>query len=143
MITKLNYCLLFHYYYHFSVLIPANRLTYQKCWFVMINLLSVLIMTYLISLNLMKFQVCYKFISFFILKTVIECPEEIFKKLWSVLSSYMIILKNSFLKSQIYDKLVPMLLSYHLPVTRWIFNFCWCKPFSITKIHASWKFQFP
>ena len=32
----------------------------------------------------MKFQVCCDFISFFILKIVIECPEEIFKKLVSV-----------------------------------------------------------
>ena len=32
----------------------------------------------------MKFQVCSDFISFLILKIVIECPEEIFKKLLSV-----------------------------------------------------------
>ena len=32
----------------------------------------------------MKFQVCSDFISFFILKIVIECPEGIYKKLVSV-----------------------------------------------------------
>ena len=32
----------------------------------------------------MKFQACYNFISFLILKNVIECPEEIFKKLLSI-----------------------------------------------------------
>ena len=32
----------------------------------------------------MKFQVCYNFVSFLNPKIVIECPEEILKKLWSV-----------------------------------------------------------
>ena len=32
----------------------------------------------------MKFEVCYNFVSFLVLKIVIECPEEIFKKLLSV-----------------------------------------------------------
>ena len=32
----------------------------------------------------MKFQVCYNFVSFLVLKIVIECPEKIFKKLLSV-----------------------------------------------------------
>ena len=65
-----------------SLYIPANPLTYQRCWHIKINLLSLLI--YLIKLNLMIFQVCYNFISFLILKIVIECPEETFKKLQSV-----------------------------------------------------------
>ena len=47
-----------------------------------INLLSYLM--YGIKLSCMKFQVCHKLISFFILKVVIECPEEIFKNLLSV-----------------------------------------------------------
>ena len=47
-----------------------------------INLLSYLM--YVIKLSCMKFQVCHKFISFFILKFVIEYPEEIFKNLLSV-----------------------------------------------------------
>ena len=55
----------------------------------------------------MTFQVCYDFISFLILKIVIECPEEVFKKLLRV-TIYLIILENTFLKSQIYDKLVTM-----------------------------------
>ena len=65
-----------------SLYIPANLLTYQRCWHIKIKLLSLLI--YLIKLNLMIFQVCYVFISFLILKIVIECPEETFKKLLSV-----------------------------------------------------------
>ena len=36
------------------------------------------------KLSLMKFQLYYDFISFLILKIVIECPEEILKKLLSV-----------------------------------------------------------
>ena len=36
------------------------------------------------ALSLTEFQVCCDFISFLIFKIVIECPEEIFKKLWSV-----------------------------------------------------------
>ena len=55
----------------------------------------------------------------------------------------MIILENTFLKSQIYDKLVTMWLSYHFFVTEGLFNFCWCKPFWIIKIHFSRKFQLP
>ena len=47
----------------------------------------------------------------------------------------MISLENTLLKSQIYDKLVTMLLSYHFFETKGLFNFCWCKPFSITKIN--------
>ena len=39
---------------------------------------------YLIQLSLMKFQVRYIFILFLVLKIVIECPEEIFKKSLSV-----------------------------------------------------------
>ena len=43
-----------------------------------------LLRVYLIKIRLMKFQVCYDFISFLILKIVIECPEEILKRLISV-----------------------------------------------------------
>ena len=56
---------------------------------------------------------------------------------------YLIILENSFLKSQIYDKLVTMWLSYHFFVTKGLFNFCRCIPFRITRIYVSWKFQLP
>ena len=84
-IATLNY-IPFHFYL-FSVLvsyyIPANLLTYQRCWHVKINLLSALM--YLIRLNLMKFQVCYNFVSFLIFEIVIECPEESFKKLCNYL----------------------------------------------------------
>ena len=45
----------------------------------------------------MTFQLCYNFISFLIVKIVIECPEET-----------LIILENTLLKSQIYDKLVTV-----------------------------------
>ena len=55
----------------------------------------------------MIFQVCYNLISFLILKIVIECPEETFKKLQSA-TTCLIILENTFLKSQIHDKLVTM-----------------------------------
>ena len=34
----------------------------------------------------------------------------------------MTILENAFLKSQIYDKLVTMLLSYHFSVTKGLFQ---------------------
>ena len=81
--ATLNYCLLFHFYL-FSVsissyYIPADLLTYQRWWHIKINLLSALI--YLIRVSVMKFQVCYNFISFLILQTVIECPDKIFKNL--------------------------------------------------------------
>ena len=46
----------------------------------------------------MKFQVCYNFISFLVLNIVIECPEEIFKKLSSV-TIYLTTLENTFLKA--------------------------------------------
>ena len=86
----------------------------------------------------MTFQVCYNFISFLILKIVIEYPEEIFKKLLSVtVHLYMIILENTFLKSQIYDKLVTMLLSYYFSVTKVLFQLLPMKPFSITQIQVS------
>ena len=65
----------------------------------------------------MKFQLCFNFISFLMLKIVIECLEEIFKKLLS-LTIYILILENSFLKIRMYDKLVTMLLSYHFSVTK-------------------------
>ena len=68
----------------------------------------------------MKFQVCFDFISFLILKIVVECLEEIFKKFY--LPIYMIILENTFLKSQIYDKLGRLLLSYHFSVTKGLFQ---------------------
>ena len=120
---KLNYCLLFHFYLFLVLLfchyINAKLLTYQRFWHIKINLLSVLI--YLIKLSLRKFQVCYNFISVLVLKIVIECPEEIFKKLLSV-TIYMKILENTFLKSQIYDKLVTMLLSYPFSVTKGLFQ---------------------
>ena len=74
IVPFLSYSVLLSFLY-----IPANLLTYQRCWHIKINLLSLLI--YLIKLNLMIFQVCYNFISFLILKIVIECPEETFKKL--------------------------------------------------------------
>ena len=61
-----------------SLYVRANLLTYQTCWHIKINLLSLLI--YLIKLNLI-FHVYCNFISFLILKIVIECPEETFKKL--------------------------------------------------------------
>ena len=54
----------------------------------------------------MMFQVWYNFISFLIIKIVIECPKETFKSYKVQLSIYLIILENTFLKSQIYDKLV-------------------------------------
>ena len=53
----------------------------------------------------MKFQTCFDFVLFLILKIVTECSEEIFKKLSSV-TIYIIILENTFLESQIYDKFV-------------------------------------
>ena len=40
-------------------------------------------------------------------KIVIECPDEIFKKLLNI-TIYLIVLENAFLKSQMYDKLVTM-----------------------------------
>ena len=40
-------------------------------------------------------------------KIVIDCPDEIFKKLLNI-TIYLIVLENAFLKSQIYDKLVTM-----------------------------------
>ena len=80
--VKLNHCLLFHFYLIFVLLsspyIHANHLTYQRFCHTNINLSSVLI--YFINIILMKFQVCYNFISFLILEIVIECPEEIFEK---------------------------------------------------------------
>ena len=74
------------YFNNFSLLlsshyISANLLRYQRCWYIKINL-SFLV--YLIKLCLMKLQVCYDFISFLILKIVIEHTEEIFEKLYSV-----------------------------------------------------------
>ena len=104
-ITKLNYCLLFHFhlffffffspsfsffsllFFFFFVLLPyhympANILTYKRCRHIKLNLLSLLI--YSVKLSLMKLQVCHNFISFFILKIVTECLEEIFKKLLSL-----------------------------------------------------------
>ena len=87
-ITKPNYCLLFHFHlFFFFVLLsshymPANILTYKRCQHIKLNLLSLLI--YSIKLSLMKLQVCHNFISFFILKIVTECLEEIFKKLLSL-----------------------------------------------------------
>ena len=75
-IATLNYSL-FHFYF-FSVLlssyyIHANLLTYRRCWLMKIKLLSALM--YLIRLSLMKFQVCYNFVSFLIFKIVIKCRE--------------------------------------------------------------------
>ena len=75
-IATLNYSL-FHFYF-FSVLlssyyIHANLLTYRRCWLMKIKLLSALM--YLIRLSLMKFQVCYNFVSFLIFKIVIKCCE--------------------------------------------------------------------
>ena len=95
MITKLSYCLLFHLYLFFLVVlsshyIRANLLTYQRCCYIKLNLLSLLI--YSIKLSLMKLQIWYNFISFSILKIVIECPEEIFKEL---LSSIIYLYDNS------------------------------------------------
>ena len=49
----------------------------------------------------------------------------------------MIILANTFLKSQIYDKLVTMLLFYHLSVTKEHFQLLLMQAFSITNIHVS------
>ena len=113
------------YFYLFTVLLSsyyilANLLSYQRCWDTKINLLSALM--YLIRLSLMKFRVCYNLISFLIYKIAIECPEEVFKKLWSI-TIYIIILENSFLKSQIFDKLVAVLLLYHFSVTKGLFKF--------------------
>ena len=71
----------------------------------------------------MKFQVCYNFISFLILQIAIECPEGKSLAYEVQLSIYMIILENTFLKNQMYDKLVTMLLSYHFfPVTKGLFQ---------------------
>ena len=47
----------------------------------------------------------------------------------------MIILENIFLKSQIYDKLVTMLLSYHFSVLKGLFQPLKMQAFNITKIH--------
>ena len=47
----------------------------------------------------------------------------------------MIILEHTFLKSQIYDKLVTMLLSYHFSVLKGLFQPLKMQAFSITKIH--------
>ena len=55
----------------------------------------------------MKFQAFFDFALFLILKIVTECFEEIFKKLSSV-TIYIIILENTFLKSQIHDKFVTV-----------------------------------
>ena len=78
---KLNYCLLFHFYLFLVLLsshyIHANLLTHQRFWHINVNLPSDLIC--LINIILMRFQVCNNFISFLILKIVIECPEEFFE----------------------------------------------------------------
>ena len=81
-ITKLNYCLLFHFYLFFlySYLLIIYQLFF---WHIKgVDLLSLLI--YSIKLSLMKLQVCHNFISFFILPIVTQCLEEIFKKLLSL-----------------------------------------------------------
>ena len=129
-IRKLNFCVLFNYYLflYSSHYLPANHLTYQRYCHIEINLLSVLI--YFIKLSLMKFQLCYNLISFLVLQVVIECPEKVLKKLLSVTVCLQTILENTFHKSQLYDKLVTMLLSYHFFVT------FLCKTFS-TSVHAS------
>ena len=72
----------------------------------------------------MKFQVFSGFISFLILEIVIECPEEIFKKLLNVTiylyDNYLGCF--SYIIPYIYDKLVTMLLFYHFLVAKLLFQ---------------------
>ena len=120
---KLNYCLLFSYYI-FSVytflIIYLLLLWYIKGAGILNLLLSVLI--YLIKLNLMKFQVCYNFISFFtILPHIYEHPQklDLNKKKYS----WWVCLINSYKERQnSYDfKTVNTRQKGH----KFLFNFGW------------------
>ena len=70
----------------------------------------------------MKFQVCYNLSHFWFSRFVIECPEELFKKLL-IVTIYLYNFQKTFLKSQIYDKIVTVWLSYHFSVTKGLFEF--------------------